>query len=460
MREELQLPSPESLENLSAGGSALPSGPVERAPKTGGRVTNTLRALRHRNFQLFFAGQVISLTGTWMDSVAQAWLVYRLTGSSVLLGLVTFANQIPVFLISPVGGHVADRRSRHRVIVFTQSASMVLALALAGLTLSHRIQIWQLFTLATLLGIVNAFDVPARQSFLVEMVGREDMINAIALNSTMFNAARLIGPAVAGVLVAKIGEGWCFFANGISYIAVITGLLLMRIPPFEPRVQTVSAWRNIREGFVYVARTGPIRDLLGMLAVLSFAGLPFTVLMPIFADAILHRGPQAFGLLMSSSGLGAMLGALLLASRADVKGLSRWLGMAGSLFPVALFGFAFSRILPLSCGLMFVAGFAMMIQVGSTNTLIQSMVPDRFRGRVMSVYSMMLIGMSPLGAMTAGVEASHFGAPLTLALGAGVCLTSAIAFSLRLPRFRMAARELLRLATDERAGEETAKIGG
>ena len=411
-----------------------------------GVAATTLRALRHRNFRLFFAGQVISVTGTWMESVAQAWLVYRLTGSSVLLGLVSFANQIPVFLISPLGGHLADRWNRRTIIICTQAASMALALLLAWLTLSHRIQIWQIFVLAALLGVVNAFDLPARQSFLVEMVDREDMINAIALNSTMFNAARLIGPAIAGVLVAKIGEGWCFFFNGVSYVAVIAGLFAMRLGPFTPHPATHSAWSNIRAGFRYAARTGPIRTLLCMLATLSFFGLPFTVLMPIFADAILHRGSQGFGMLMSSVGLGAMSGALLLASRTDITGLTRWLVTASGIFSVSLFSFAFSRSLPLSCGLMFTAGFAMMIHVGATNTLIQSMVPDHFRGRVMSLYSMMLIGMSPLGAMAAGFEASHFGAPLTIAAGAGVCLAAATVFFFQMPAFRVATRDLLRRA--------------
>jgi MFS family permease len=412
-----------------------------------GVAGTTLRALRHRNFQLFFFGQVISLTGTWMQSLAQAWLVYRLTGSSVLLGLVNFAGQIPVFLVSPIGGHVADRRNRHRMIVATQVSSMVLALLLAWLTLSHRVQIRQLFVIAILLGIVNAFDIPARQSFLVEMVGKEDMINAIALNSTIFNAARLVGPAVAGILVAKIGEGWCFFVNGISYAAVIAGLLLMRMAPFITKPAESSAWQNIREGFGYVARTGPIRSLLIMLAILSFFGLPFTVLMPIFADGILHQGSRGFGFLMSAVGLGAMSGALLLASRTGVNGLSRWLTGAGFMFPPALFGFAFSKSLPLSCLLLFLSGFTMMIHVGATNTLIQSMVPDHFRGRVMSVYSMMLIGMNPVGAMAAGYEADHWGAPLTIAMVSGVCLVAAAWLAFRLPEFRTSARALL----DQRA---------
>jgi MFS family permease len=387
-----------------------------------------------------------------MDSVAQAWLVYRLTGSSLLLGLVTFANQIPVFLISPLGGYLADRLNRHRIIVCTQAISMCLALTLAWLTLSGRIRLPELFVLASLLGIVNAFDIPARQSFLVEMVGREDMINAIALNSSMFNGARMVGPAIAGLLVARIGEGWCFFANGISYVAVIAGLLLMRLGPFvkPPRV---SAWQNIREGFEFVWRTAPIRALLTMLAVLSFAGLPYTVLMPVFAEGILHRGSQGFGVLMGSVGLGAMCGALLLASRTGVAGLSRWIAAASGVFSLTLVGFAFSRSLPVSCGLLFVTGFGMMIQVGSTNTLLQSMVPDRYRGRVMSAYSMMLIGISPLGAVTAGFEAEHLGAPLTLLIGASACLLSGAVFAWKLPAFRQLARQLV-LAQQSTASAE------
>ena len=260
----------------------------------------------------------------------------------------------------------------------------------------------------------------------------------------------MVGPAIAGLLVAKIGEGWCFFANGISYIAVITGLLLMRIEPFVKRPATVSAWRNIQDGFLYVARTGPIRSLLAMLAVLSFAGLPYTVLMPIFADAILHRGSAGFGLLMGFVGLGAMCAALVLASRTVLTGLSLWVASASAVFPFALFGFAWSRSLGLSCLLLFVAGFGMMIQVGSINTLIQSMVPDHYRGRVMSVYSMMLIGMSPLGAMAAGFEADRWGAPMTIVIGAVVCLVSALVFVVRLPDFRVSARELIQVRRGER----------
>ncbi|MCU1327946.1 MAG: transporter, partial [Bryobacterales bacterium] len=286
--------------------------------------------------------------------------------------------------------------------------------------------------------------VPARQSFLVEMVGREDMINAIALNSTMFNFARVAGPAVAGILVARIGEGWCFFANGISYIAVITGLLLMKLDPAAPRPpRTGSVLRNIRDGYAFIGRNPPIRNLLGMTALLSFAGLSFIVLMPVFADGILHKGAGGLGALMSSLGVGATVAALLLASRVNVAGLSKWLSGAALTLPISLTAFAASTRLPLSMVLMLVAGFAMMIQIGATNTLIQSMVPDSYRGRVMSVYSMMLIGMNPLGAIAAGFAAHRWGAQITLTVGALACLVAAIAFALRLPHFRLAARLLI-----------------
>lgn len=380
-----------------------------------------------------------------MESVAQSWLVYRLTGSSMLLGAITFALQIPVLLFSPLGGHLADRFSRRSIIIATQAASMVIALVLSWLTLTGRVHIWVLMVMAALLGIVNAFDVPARQSFLVEMVGREDMINAIALNSTMFNLARMVGPAMAGLLVARFGEGWCFFANGISYAAVIAGLLSMRLEPFAPPARTGSALGNIRDGFRYVAATSPIRDLLLQLACLSFFGYPVTVLMPVFAGRIFGKGSQGYGLLASSIGLGACTGALLLASRRDVQGLSRWLALAGAGFSLSLAAFSACRLFPVSCALLFFAGFSMMVQVGASNTLIQSMAPEAYRGRVMSLYSMVLIGISPLGAMAAGVEAEWFGAPWTLAVGAVASAGAAGMFAWRLPRFRKAARELLPL---------------
>lgn len=407
-------------------------------------ASQTLRALRHRNFQLFFAGQLISLIGTWMQSVAQSWLVYRITGSSALLGLVAFAGQIPIFLMSPVAGHAADRMNRHRMVIATQTASMLLALALAALTLTGRVQIWQIFVLSTLLGVVNAFDIPARQSFLVEMVGREDLMNAIALNSSMFNGARIIGPAIAGILVAKIGEGWCFFANGISYIAVIVGLLLMQVQPFRRAPATVSAWQNIREGFLYVGRTAPMRAIIQLLAIISFAGMPYSVLMPIFADRVLHGDAQTLGLLMGATGVGALGGALWIASRTALRGFTIFIPCAAAVFAVALGGFCFSSNLWLSLAALFLAGFAVMIQVAASNTLIQSMVPDHLRGRAMSVYSMMYIGVGPFGAMVAGFAAQSFGARWTILAGAGICLAGAAIFAFSVPAIRPIARQLIR----------------
>ena len=406
--------------------------------------SNTLRALRHRNFQLFFAGQLVSLIGTWMQTVAQSWLVYRLTGSPALLGLASFAGQIPIFILSPIAGYAADRLNRHRVVIATQSASMVLALILAVLTLTNRIQIWELFVLAALLGVVNAFDIPARQSFLVEMVGRGDLMNAIALNSSMFNGARIIGPAIAGILVAKIGEGWCFFANGISYVAVIGGLLMMQVKPFKPAPASMSAFETIREGFHFVWRTLPIRSIVRLIAIVSFAGMPYTVLMPIFADRILHGGAQGLGVLMGATGVGALGGALLLASRTELKGFMAWIPSAAAVFSVSLAGFAVSSSMWLSCVLLLIAGFAVMIQVGVSNTLIQSMVSDHMRGRAMSVYSMMYLGIGPFGAMAAGFAADNFGARFTILTGAVVCLVASGVFALQLPAIRPAARKLVR----------------
>jgi MFS family permease len=412
-------------------------------------ASRTLRALRHRNFQLFFTGQLISLIGTWMQSVAQSWLVYRLTGSSALLGLVAFAGQIPIFLLAPIGGYAADRMKRHRMVIATQVSSMVLALILAALTLGGGIKIWELFVLATLLGVVNAFDIPARQSFLVEMVGREDLMNAIALNSTMFNGARIIGPAIAGILVAKIGEGWCFFANGISYIAVIVGLLLMRVEPLRRKAATLSPWETIREGFHYVGRTVPIRAIVQLIALVSFAGLPYTVLMPIFADKILHGGAQTLGVLMGATGLGALGGALFMASRTALKGFTLWIPCGAAGFSVSLAGFALSSNVWLSCALLLLAGFAIMIPTSASNTLIQSIVPDHLRGRTMSVYTMMFIGIGPIGAMVAGFAAESFGARLTVLIGAAICLAASASFAFRLPAIRPIARRLIREQREE-----------
>ena len=403
----------------------------------------TLRALRYRNFQLFFSGQFISLIGTWMQNVAQAWLVYRITGSSVLLGAIGFSSQIPVFLFSPVGGIVADRFPRRRIVIGTQTASMLLAFALAALTLLHTVKIWQIFVLSALLGVVNAFDIPARQSFIVEMVGRTDLMNAIALNSSMFNASRVLGPAIAGILVANIGEGWCFFANGVSYIAVIIGLFLMHVQPQDSPVPSGSPVKHVIEGFRFVLESPAIHALLMLLGIVSLTGMPYTVLMPIFADRILHGGAAALGWLMGAAGVGALCGALLLASRETLKGLSRWVALAASGFGVSLVLFSLSRNLRLSEVLLVLVGFAMMVEMGSSNTLIQSMVPDRLRGRVMSVYSMMFMGMAPIGSLLAGAAADRFGPQLTVAGGGIICLAAACIFWSRLPHIRTHARRMI-----------------
>ena len=425
------------------------------------RLPATLRALQYRNFQLFFSGQFISLIGTWMQNVAQAWLVYRLTGSSVLLGAIGFSSQIPVFLLSPAGGIVADRWQRRRVVIATQTTAMLLAFALAFLTLSGRIQIWHIFVLSALLGAVNAFDIPARQSFIVEMVGKTDLMNAIALNSSMFNASRVLGPAIAGILVAWIGEGWCFFANAVSYIAVIIGLFLMRVPPRKIEAPAASPIAHIIEGFRWVVGNPAIHALLMLLGVVSLAGMPYTVLMPIFADRILHGGAKTLGVLMGATGIGALGGALILASRTELKGLNRWVAVSGMSFGALLVAFGYSRMYWLSMLLLVCVGFAVMIENGSSNTLIQSMVPDHLRGRVMSLYSMMFMGMAPIGSLISGAIADRFGAPMTVAAGGALCLACACVFFAFLPRIRVDARRLI-VAQQMAAGDpaQEATCGG
>jgi MFS family permease len=402
----------------------------------------TLRALRHRNFQLFFSGQLISLTGTWMQSVAQAWLVYSMTKSALLLGTVGFASQIPVFLVAPFGGITADRVNRQRLVIATQTCSMILAGILAWLTLSGRIHVWHIFLLAGLLGVVNAFDIPGRQSFLIDMVGKEDLMNAIALNSSMFNGARVIGPAVAGILVARIGEGWCFAANAISYIAVLIGLLLMKVRSV-PRISNRSPIEDIIEGFRWVNRTKIIRSLLFLIGLVSLVGMPYTVLMPVFADKILHGGARGLGILMGATGVGALFGALTLAAKTGIKGLGRWVTITCATLGISLVLFSRSRSFWLSAVLLLPCGYSMMLQMACSNTLIQTIVPDHLRGRVMSLYSMMFMGMAPFGAFFGGALANRIGAPMTVAVGGIACVLGAIWFGRALPELRIEARRLI-----------------
>ncbi len=407
------------------------------------RLATAVRALRHRNFRLFFAGQLISLIGTWMQTVAESWLVYRLTGSALLLGTVAFCSQIPVFLLAPIGGTVADRHDRRKIIIGTQTASMVLPFILAILTLTHRVHVWHVMVLAACLGVVNAFDIPARQAFLVDMVGKEDLLNAIALNSSMFNGARIIGPAIAGILVGWIGEGWCFLVNSLSYIAVITGLLMMKVEHRARLDRQVSALENILEGFRYVRDTAPIRALLLLLGLVSFVAMPYAVLMPVFAENILHSGARGLGILMGATGVGALLGAASLAARVGVRGLGKVIVMCCAGFGISLILFSLSRVFWLSVLLLVPVGFSMMVQMASSNTLVQAMVPDQLRGRVMAVYSMMFMGMAPFGSICAGALAHHIGASWTVVLGGVACLAGAIVFASHLPNIRAEARELI-----------------
>jgi MFS family permease len=407
------------------------------------RFRDMVRSLKHRNFQLFFSGQMISLIGTWMDNIAEAWLVYRLTGSSLLLGTVAFAGQIPVFLLAPVGGMVADRWNRRSIVIATQISSMVFASILAFLTITKRITVAEVIVLASLMGVVNAFDIPARQAFLSDMVGREDLMNAIALNSSMFNGARVIGPSIAGILVASIGEGWCFFANAVSYLAVIAGLLMMRIEHKPRMAQLASPFEHIVEGFRFVRDTAPIRAILILLGLVSIVAMPYSVLMPIFAAKVLHGNARTLGVLMGATGIGALTGALILATRTNVQGLGRWIATSCGAFGVALILFSLSRWYVLSVLLLVPVGCAMMTQMASSNTLIQAMVPDRLRGRTMAVYSMVFMGVAPIGALISGALADHIGAPWTVAIGGVGAIIGGVIFGREWPKLRPDARQLL-----------------
>lgn len=376
-----------------------------------------------------------------MQSVAQSWLIYHLTHSALLLGIAGFANQIPSFILAPLGGVFADRHNRHRILVVTQVFSMVLALTLAALTLLGIIQVWQILLLSVLFGVVNAFDIPARQAFMVEMVGKDDLVNGIALNSSIVNGSRMVGPAIAAVLVVAVGEGWCFFANGISYIAVIMGLLWMSFPYREETLPSHSAMEHLVEGFQFVAQSPPIGVLLSLLGVVSLMGVPYTVLMPLFADEVLHAGPSGLGILMAMAGLGAFLGALALTVRRGVQGLGRWIVLSSLAFGASLIAFAQSQHFWLSAFLLIPVGFSMIAHLAASNTLIQCMVPDQFRGRVMAAHAMVFIGMTPLGALFAGLLAKPLGAPVTVMIGGVFCILSAAFFWRKMPCLEQAALE-------------------
>jgi MFS family permease len=402
-----------------------------------------LRALHHRNYRLFFGGQSISLVGTWMQQIAMSWLVYRLTNSALLLGIVGFSSQIPVFLFASIAGVYADRWNRHRMLVVTQTLSMIQALTLAFLTLYGVIQVWQIIVLSITIGVINAFDMPTRQSFIVQIVDKaEDLGNAIALNSFMFNGARLIGPAIAGILIGLLGEGVCFLINGLSFVGIIIALLAMKVPKRKKAAHTSRLWHDLKEGYSYAFGFAPIRYILLQLGLMSFMGMAYTVLMPIFAKDILHGGPHTLGFLMAASGIGALTGAVYLASRQTILGLGRLIVYASVIFGMGIIAFSFSEILIVSLSMMVFTGFGMIVQIASGNTILQSIVEEDKRGRVMSIYTTAIIGMAPIGNLFAGALASWIGAPNTLILSGLCCIIGSLLFALKLPHIRKKVRPI------------------
>jgi MFS family permease len=429
--------------------------PARTSDHTGG-ISHAWRALRAPNFRLFFSGQSISLIGTWMTRIATSWLVYRLTGSAWLLGIVGFVGQIPTFLIAPFAGVWVDRWNKRTVLVWTQALAALQSLALAALTLSHRITIRDILALSVLQGLINAFDMPGRQAFLVEMVDdKRDLGNAIALNSSIVNLARLIGPSLAGMVIALYGEGWCFLVDGISYFAVIASLLMMQLRPLltPPRVDTM--FEQLREGWQYITHFLPIRNLLLLFAVVSLMGMPYTVLMPVFASRVLHGGPHTLGFLMGAAGVGALVSALLLALRKTVKGLLKMVPISAALFGAGLVAFGFSHILWLSLMLMLVVGFGMMQGMAASNTIIQTLAPADKRGRVMSYYTMAFVGMAPFGSLLAGGLAQVMSASWTVIITGSCCIIGAAWFWRQMGAVRDAMRPVYRELGITRPAPET-----
>jgi MFS family permease len=407
-------------------------------------IRNLLRALHSRNYRLFVAGQSVSLVGTWMQLVAMSWLVYRLTGSAFLLGVVGFTSQIPTFLLAPVAGVLADRWDRRRLLIVTQTLAMLQATLLAVIVLSGIVEVWHIVTLSLLLGVVNAFDIPVRQSFIIEIISqREDLGNAIALNSSMVNGARLIGPTVAGLLVASVGEGVCFILNSVSYLAVLVALAAMRLVPSPHRWKhRRRVFYELREGFIYAFGFGPIRSILLLISLLSLTGMSYTVLVPVFAKEILHGGAHTFGFLMTASGCGAFAGTVYLASRKSVRGLGRLIVIATVLFGLGIAAFAVSSNITLSLLSLLVAGFGAMTLISSCNTILQTIVEEDKRGRVMSFFTVAFMGMAPFGSFETGTMADIIGPRETLLLGAVCCIVGAVVFARNLPKIREKVRPI------------------
>ncbi|MBW4052593.1 MAG: MFS transporter [Proteobacteria bacterium] len=427
-------------------------------------MAHTWRALRHRNFKLFFFGQSVSLIGTWMTRLATAWLVYQLTHSALLLGVVSFSGQIVSFLLGPFAAVWVERLERRRLLVITQASAALQSLSLAALTLTHVITLPEIIGLMMFQGLVNAFDMPGRQSFLVQMVeDRGDLANAIAINSSMVNGTRLIGPAIGGLIIAAFGEGYCFLIDGLSYFAVIASLLAMRLPALKARGQSGSSLlEELREGWNYVRGSRSIRTILLILALTCLLGWPYSVLLPVFAGTVLHGGAHTLGWLTAASGVGAFTSALALAMRKSIMGLTRTLQAAIALLGVGLIFFGLSHVLWLSLALMVVVGFGLIQAAAVCNTIIQSLVPDEMRARVMGYYTMAFVGAAPFGSLAAGALAQHIGAPHTVMLTGALCLAGAAWFGLQLPKIRPAMRASYRekeLAAARAAGEEPRGAG-
>jgi MFS family permease len=414
---------------------------LESEGRSSNKIKVAFRSLQHRNYRLFFYGQSISLIGTWMQRIAMPWMVYHMTGSAFLLGIVSFAGQIPTFILSPVAGVLTDRWNRYHVLVVTQIISMIQAFILAWLCLSGTIQIWEILVLSILLGCVNAFDVPARHSFVIDMVERkEDLGNAIALNSLMFNGARLIGPSVAGIMLASTSEGVCFLINAISYIFVIISLTMMILKPKAVRKTVTPIYKELKEGFSYTFGYPPIKHLIILLSVVSLMGMSYTVLMPVYAKEILHGESHTYGFLMGAAGFGALLGALFLASRESVIKLGRIVPVSTLVFGIGIIALSFSRYFSVSLLLMIFIGLGMMMQTAATNTILQTIIEDDKRGRVMSFYSMAVMGTAPFGSLMAGSLAKVIGTPATIFIGGLASVIGALFFLRRLPQLKKIVR--------------------
>lgn len=407
-------------------------------------VLHLFRTLKYRNYKLFFTGQGISLIGTWIQIIAMNWLVYELSGSAFVLGVVGFLSRFPILILSPFAGVLADRKNRYKLLILTQIFSMIQAAILTILVFAGTIQVWHIFILGTFLGVINAFDTPIRQSFISDIVEKkEDLSNAIALNSVLFNTARLIGPSIAGIILATVGEGWCFLLNTLSFVAILITLMFMKVPPQKIIVSVKSPLKEFKDGFIYVYRNIPIRIVLLVLAVVSLMGMSFQVLMPIFAKDVLNGQANTLGFLMSAVGLGAVTGGIMLASRKSIIGLGRVIAISTTIFSISLILFAISRSQLISMFLLYFTGLGMITQMASSNTIIQTLTDENMRGRVMSFYTIAFMGTVPLGNLFAGILAGIIGETYTVMLSGISSLFAAIYFYYKLPEIRKYAKPII-----------------